>query len=520
MTLLDLCRGPRRIFYGWLIVAGGFVIQLLNGSLLFHAFTAYILPLQAEFGWSRAALSGAFSMARAEGGILGPLQGWLIDRYGPRQIMRIGNALFGLGFILFSRMHSLPTFYASFACIALGSSLGGLMPIATTVTNWFARRRATALGIAMTGTGTGGLFIPLVVACLSAFGWRNTAFVSGLVILAVGVPVAQVMRHRPEDYGYLPDGDDPPSPAQSGPGSDELAREPDLDSTGERGAKKHQQAVSREPKEPPDVASSASTPHRPGAPSTTAVSGSQDSSGGATRRFPRRWPASTSDRRAAGDTGTSRRERPCPRETAQRPSGGRDFTAREALRTPAFWLLATAHACALLVVGAVLVHQVPHMVEGIGMSTEQAAANVALLVSVNVASQLLGGYAGDHVSKRLLMFACMWMHASGLVIFAFASTRLEAALFAVLHGAAWGVRGLLINAVRADYFGRKAYASITGYNSLLVTVGMSSGPLFSGFLFDIAGNYRTPFLVLAALSAFGSVAMFLARKPSAPAAWR
>lgn len=90
-------------------------------------------------------------MVRAESGILGPLQGWLIDRYGPRALMRVGLVLFGIGYMCFSRIDSLWGFYLSFALIALGSSLGGFIPIATTITNWFVRKRATALGLSMTG---------------------------------------------------------------------------------------------------------------------------------------------------------------------------------------------------------------------------------------------------------------------------------------------------------------------------------------------------------------------------------
>ena len=417
-------KRPGHIFYGWYIVAGGFCIQLLNGGLLFHAFSAYILPLQAEFGWSRASLSGAYSMARAESGILGPFQGWLIDRYGPRASMVVGNLLFGLGFILFSRMDSLLTFYLSFALIALGSSLGGFMPLATTVTNWFVRRRATALGRTLVGMGVGGLFIPAIAWSLSTYGWRTTSFTSGLLVLAVALPISLLMRHKPEQYGYLPDGDPP--------------------------------------EDQPDAIDS-------------------------DKRRPRR----------STDPG---------------------FTARQALRTPTFWFLSVGHAAALLVVGAVLVHQIPHMVTQIGLSQEEAAAYVALLVTVNIAALLLGGYLGDRIDKRLTMFVCMWMHAISLFIFAFATTRLEVIAFAVLHGAAWGTRGLLINAIRADYFGRAAYASITGFNSLIVMIGMTGGPLFSGFLYDLAGDYQFAFLVLAALSALGSAAIFLARKPTPPTA--
>ena len=92
----------KKIFYGWWIVFSGFVIQCLNGLLLFHGFTIYFLPLQAEFGWNRATVATAVALTRAEGAILGPIQGWLIDKYGPRMITCIGVFLFGLGFILFS----------------------------------------------------------------------------------------------------------------------------------------------------------------------------------------------------------------------------------------------------------------------------------------------------------------------------------------------------------------------------------------------------------------------------------
>ena len=140
--LKSLRQKQEQLFFGWWIVLGSYVIQILNGALLFHAFSAYILPLQAEFGWSRAAVSGVFSMVRAESGILGPLQGWMVDRYGPRAMMRVGIALFAAGYLCFSRIDSLWGFYLSFALIALGSSLGGFIPIATTITNWFVRQRA------------------------------------------------------------------------------------------------------------------------------------------------------------------------------------------------------------------------------------------------------------------------------------------------------------------------------------------------------------------------------------------
>ncbi|MDE0964995.1 MAG: MFS transporter [Candidatus Latescibacteria bacterium] len=417
MSLLKSLRKKKeQLFFGWWIVLGSYVIQVLNGALLFHAFSAYILPLQTEFGWSRASVSGVFSMVRAESGILGPLQGWLIERYGCKAMMQIGIVLFGIGYLCFSRIDSLWDFYLSFALIALGSSLGGFIPISTTITNWFARQRSTALGISMTGMGVGGLLISLVVWSLSHYGWRDTAFFSGVMIFCLGLPATLLIRDHPEHYGLRPDGDEAPA---TKPGDAPALEEP-------------------------------------------------------------------------------------------------RFTTRQALRTPTFWFLSIGHSSALFVVGTVLVHQIPHMIEHVGLSPEVAAANVTLLLLFMIGGQLTGGWIGDRVNKRLVMVTCMWMHAVALVLFAFATSRFETTLFAAIHGTAWGVRGTLINAIRGDYFGRASYAMISGFASMIIMVGMVIGPLFAGFLHDLTGSYQQAFMVLAGFSALGSVALILARKPAAP----
>ena len=105
-TKLSDLRWGRTIFYGWWLVIGGFAVQNLQSSLLFLSQGAYLIELQAAFGWSRSAISGAFSLVRLESGVLGPLQGWIIDRFGPRPVMLVGSLMFGVGFILPSRSHS------------------------------------------------------------------------------------------------------------------------------------------------------------------------------------------------------------------------------------------------------------------------------------------------------------------------------------------------------------------------------------------------------------------------------
>ena len=131
-----------------------------------------------------------------------------------------------------------------------------------------------------------------------------------------------------------------------------------------------------------------------------------------------------------------------------------------------------------------------------------------------ITGQLSGGYLGDRVNKRLVIFAAMWMHAVAMLVLAYAESVAGAVVFTALHGMAWGVRGTLLSTIRADYFGRRSYATISGYSSLVAMLGMTAGPLFSGAMFDLVGDYRSAFVVLAGMAALGSAAALLARKPS------
>ena len=151
-----------KFFYGWYIVSAGFSIQLLIGSLMIHSFTAYFPLLEAQFGWSRATLSGAFALSRAESGLLGPLQGWLIEKYGPRMMAVFGMCLFGIGFILFSQIDSILGYYVTFFLMAAGSSIAGHLTVATAIINWFNRKRGIAVGLSSTGFGLAGILVPWI----------------------------------------------------------------------------------------------------------------------------------------------------------------------------------------------------------------------------------------------------------------------------------------------------------------------------------------------------------------------
>lgn len=194
------------MFYGWWIVVSASGVQWLAGMLWMQSYGAYMVLLQDEFGWSKALVAGAFALTRVESGILGPLQGILVDRFGPRLILTIGTVIFGVGFMLFSQVESLLSFYLCFFLIALGSSLGGFATLMVAMVSWFSRHRAKAVAVSQLGFSIGGLSVPFVILLLEAVGWRATAFLSGVLVLVMGLPLVQVIRHRPQDHGEVPDG--------------------------------------------------------------------------------------------------------------------------------------------------------------------------------------------------------------------------------------------------------------------------------------------------------------------------
>jgi MFS family permease len=162
-SLDHMIRPTGRVFYGWWIVLASGGIQLLSGVLWMQSYGAYMVLLQADFGWSKTVVSGAFAMTRVESGILGPLQGWLVDRYGPRAILRIGIVVFGLGFMALSRIETIIGFYLAFAMIAIGSSLGGFATLMVAIVSWFNKNRAKAISNTQIGFSAGGRSVPNVI---------------------------------------------------------------------------------------------------------------------------------------------------------------------------------------------------------------------------------------------------------------------------------------------------------------------------------------------------------------------
>ncbi len=202
---------PRRfpqIFYGWWIVAACFIIAMYMSGAVFYGFTAIFEPIAEEFGWSYTSISIAASIRGLEAGLLAPVAGIIVDRWGPRRLIFGGATCIGLGLLLLSQVHSIGMFYLAFILMSLGISSCGISVTVTTVANWFRRRVGLATGITICGYGAAGLMVPLMVGLVDAFDWRATIAIMGAGMLVIGLPLSMLLRHKPEQYGYLPDGEE------------------------------------------------------------------------------------------------------------------------------------------------------------------------------------------------------------------------------------------------------------------------------------------------------------------------
>ena len=407
----------RRFFYGWVIVGAGTACTALTSGFYLIGMGAYFLPVAETFSASKTAIAGVFSFARLEHGLVGPVQGFLIDRFGARPIMLVGVTMMGAGFILLSYVPSLLWFYVVFILfIAAGQSFGLGPPVFATVVNWFVRQRTRALGLVLSGSAAGGLIVLGIAWSIEQNGWRETAFYSGFVIWGVGLPLALLMRYRPEPYGYEPDG------GTAGTAAD-----------------------------------------------------------------------------ARGWTGTEEI----------------DFTPGEALRTRQFWVMNIGFLLRLMGTAAVPVHLIAFLVEDAGFSTARAALLLGLIGPVGAAGRLGFGVLGDAFTKRYVLAATVLIQAAGLVVLAFTEHFWHGLIFLVLFAVGHGGGAPVWIATRAEYFGRKHYATISGYGAVLMLIGSVVGPIFAGLLSDhVENGYAVSFVIMAILGGLGSVMIFFSRPPA------
>jgi len=198
-------RAPR-LFFGWWIVAVCSIVQGMQNALLQQAYGGYVVLLGQEFGWSKAILSWGSTEQQAVYGATGPGVGWLLDRFGPRAVIRAGMVITGGSFFLFARVESLWAFFASLFVMSIGANMIGYISTTFVVIQWFERRRSTALSLASSGIALGGVAFILVAVLLERVGWRMTADITGVIFVLSAWPLTRIMHGRPEDVGLRADG--------------------------------------------------------------------------------------------------------------------------------------------------------------------------------------------------------------------------------------------------------------------------------------------------------------------------
>ncbi|MFC1957214.1 MFS transporter [Chloroflexota bacterium] len=195
-----------KVFYGWWVVAASVVIALYTAGAVFYGFTTVFEPIADELGWSYTQISLAASIRGLEMGLLAPVVGILVDRWGPRRLIA-GGVVFTIGgLLLLGQVTTVVMFYVAFILVTIGMSTTTMTVLMTAVANWFRRKIGIASGIAISGFGLGGLMVPVMVKLIELYDWRMTLTILALGMLVTILPLSLVFRHKPEQYGYLPDG--------------------------------------------------------------------------------------------------------------------------------------------------------------------------------------------------------------------------------------------------------------------------------------------------------------------------
>jgi MFS family permease len=200
-------RRPRR-FYGYILVAAAFLIMVVMWGIL-YSFGVFFKPLLTEFGWTNAAVSGAYSLAFLLLGMSSIVTGRITDRFGPKMVLVVCGFIFGLGYLLMSQISAMWQFYLVYGVmIAVGIS-GSFVPLVSTVARWFVKRRGLMIGIVSSGVGVGTMIIPPVATQLiSVYGWRDSYIMVGITSLVIVIAAALFLKRDPGEVGQLADGVD------------------------------------------------------------------------------------------------------------------------------------------------------------------------------------------------------------------------------------------------------------------------------------------------------------------------
>jgi len=195
--------GQPKFFYGYVVVVAGFLILVsMYGTL--YSFSVFFKPVLAEFGWTRAMTSGAYSLTFFLSGAIAMVAGRLNDRFGPRIVMTCSGLLLGLGYLLMSRISAIWELYLFYGVIVGTGMGGGIAPSLSTVARWFVKKRGLMSGITIAGIGAGTTITPPIANWLiSTYSWRTSFTIIGIAVLVLVVGLAQLLIRDPGRKGLL-----------------------------------------------------------------------------------------------------------------------------------------------------------------------------------------------------------------------------------------------------------------------------------------------------------------------------
>ncbi len=403
------------------------IVNLIAGGTVHYGFTVFFNPIRNTFGWGAAVTSIAFSIRGLETGFLDPFVGLIVDRVGPRRLMLFGWGVTGLGFVLMSRIDSLWTFYGSFLLLATGVCFGTSVVTGTAIVNWFTKKRSRAISFMTAGTGASGLLVPLLALLIKQFGWRQTLVFIGVASWLICIPLSLLMRHRPKQYGYLPDGETP--------------------------------APINEPAHTPNTRSSSEIIEQASVSSSV------------------------------------------------------EFSAKAALKTRAFWFIASTFFFQHIATSAIMVHIVPYL-ENVQVPTTIAATAVMGMTLCSLIGRVGFGFLGDFTNKRYLMAIALFLQTIGVFIFSFIGADKVWLIipFLLTYSPGFGGPIPLRPALQADYFGVRSFGTIFGFMALVGMLGGLFSPVIAGWIFDLTGSYRLAWQIFA-LTALPAIPLILITKP-------
>ena len=398
-----------KIYFGWWTAIAGGILPLWGMGYYVYGFSALFKPISTELGFSRAVTSVPAGIGKLEGGLEGPLTGWLTDRYGPRWVVLFGIFIVGLGLVLMNFIDSLWAFYVVWGVIVgTGCNIAMTIPLETAITNWFVKKRGVALSVKWVFSGLSGvLTLPLIAWLITTQGWRMTCVIGGVVMWLVGLPLAWfcLKQHRPEYYGLLPDG---------ATAEEETADESKMIEKGVEYATEVEEV---------------------------------------------------------------------------------EFTLRQAMKTPTYWLLIAAHAIHGLGTSAFTIHCIPFLTD-MGIDPLVAAGFMVIYVGVGIPFRFVGGFLADRISRghlRFILAGAYFLQAVGIAIFLLKPSIPMVIVWFVLYGIGNGAPMTVFAALVGRYFGRKAFGSIQGSKMMFMAPFSMAAPIYAGWVYDTTGSYITAF---------------------------